>query len=217
MSIIRRSAGRRVHGVDSILLPTAGMCAEAPRRVASLLIAVGAILAPAPGGIAGQVPEGVGAERITEATPVLAALGDYVGRWRSEEKTARDGRTYRFGYQVRWYDQAHTIVQIRVDQLWPDGSSDLLWDGFKGRAGDGVEVYYWGASPSGRSARGRLYLEGDRLITAYDAWSVDGSAVRVRDVFTPVEDGRFIGRTWLRAEGETDWRQVGEDRWERVG
>lgn len=57
------------------------MCAEAPRRVASLLIAVGAILAPAPGGIAGQVPEGVEAERITEATPVLAALGDYVGRW----------------------------------------------------------------------------------------------------------------------------------------
>lgn len=163
-----------------------------------------------------QVMRRVGADVVSDAAAVLGAIRPYIGHWRSEEKTARDGSNFHFEYDLAWMDESHTIVRMVVSQHWPDGRSLVLWDGFKGREADGSAMYYWAASPSGRGARGVVHLEGQQFVTAYEGWSSDGNPVEIRDVFEPVLDDRFVSRTYLRSAGETEWRLVNEDHWERA-
>lgn len=155
--------------------------------------------------------------RVTDAATVLGSLAGYAGRWSSDRKTAPDGRTYRFGYELGWFDEARTIAEVRITQRWSEGRVDLLWHGYKGQASDGSGVYYWAASPSGRGARGTVHLEGDRLVTLYEGWGPEGSPVHLRDVFTPVDAEGWISRTYLREPGDPDWRRIAVDHWERAG
>lgn len=59
-------------------------------------------------------------------------------------------------------------------------------------------------------------LEGDDFVTIYDGWTADGSVVKIRDVFSPVDGDSFVSRTFLRRDADGGWRQVAEDRWVRT-
>lgn len=194
-------------------------CSPSIHRAANaLLLATSALLFPQLAHA--QQPERATASRqearVADAATVLGSVDGYVGRWSSDRKTAPDGHTYRFGYELEWFDEAHTIVEVRITQRWSDGRVDLLWHGYKGQVPDGSGVYYWAASPSGRGARGTVHLEGDRLVTLYEGWGPEGSPVHLRDVFTPVDAGGWVSRTYLKEPGDTDWRRIAVDHWERA-
>lgn len=150
------------------------------------------------------------------AAEILERLQAYTGHWESDEKQGPEGNRFHFEYDLRWMDEARTIARIVIEQVRSDGRT-VIFEGYKGRDPSGERVYYVGASPSGRGARGDVVLEGDDLVTIYDGWTADGSVAEIRDVFTPVDGGTFISRTFLRAAPEKEWRQIGEDRWTRTG
>ena len=158
----------------------------------------------------------VGADRVTAAADVLAATDPYTGHWHTDEKEGPDGDPVYYEYDLSWMDPGETIARLEITRVGEDGSKSTVFVGFKGRKPSGDGVYYHAASPSGRGARGEVHLEGDRLVTVYEGWTADGDVVEIRDVFDPVEDGRFVSRTYLRSSPEEAWRQIGEDRWTRV-
>lgn len=158
----------------------------------------------------------VGADRITAAADVLPAMDPYIGHWRTERKDAPGGEPFHFEYDLAWIDPGETIARLEIIRVAADGSTSTVFVGFKGRGPAGDGVYYHAASPSGRGGRGEVYLEEERLVTAYDGWTADGDLVEIRDVFEPVEDGRFVSRTYLRSSPGETWRQIGEDHWTRL-
>lgn len=155
---------------------------------------------------------------IAAARPAsLDAMDAYVGHWRSDDKSDRDGNAFHFEYDLGWMDSGRTIARLAVAQVGPGEARTTVFEGFKGvdPAGD---LYYFAASPSGRGARGSLHLEGDRLVTQYEGWAVDGSTVEIRDVFEPPAAGgdTFVSRTYLRPRPGAGWQQIGEDVWTRA-
>lgn len=152
-----------------------------------------------------------------DAAPILTALDAYEGQWRSEDKTDPQGNPFHFQYDERWLDEEKTIAAIHIERVLPDGERTTVFRGFKGREPGGDGVYWVAASPSGRASRGKVRLEGRDLVTVYEGWTADGSTVHIRDVFGPVESGVFVSRTFLRRSPEEEWRQIGEDQWERIG
>lgn len=154
--------------------------------------------------------------RRVDAASILAALDAYEGRWRSDEKSGPAGEAFHFLYEERWLDESRTVATIHIERIAADGTASTVFRGFKGREPDGQGVYWVAASPSGRASRGLVLLEGSNLVTQYEGWTADGDTVEVRDVFGPVEDGAFVSRTFLRRSSAEDWRQIGEDRWERI-
>ncbi len=151
-----------------------------------------------------------------DASAILERMDAYTGRWRTEEKRDRRGEAFHYVYDLRWIDPERTIARMRITRRSADGPT-LAWEGFKGRGPPGEGVYYVAASPSGRSARGEVVLDGDDLVTLYEGWTADGDAVEIRDVFSPVEDGAFRSRTFLRETPDAEWRRVGGDLWSRIG
>lgn len=147
------------------------------------------------------------------AEQVLEALEGYMGHWRSDEKTDRNGNALHFEYTLEWLDGDHTIAAMLIERIASDGTRTVIFEGFKGREPSGESVYYFAASPSGRGARGTVALDGNLLVTRYEGWSADGAVVEIRDEFHPLEDDEFVSKTWLRASPKEEWRQVGEDRW----
>lgn len=169
----------------------------------------------------GSVPTaGAGAEPApaadADAARILTALDAYVGRWRTEEKEDREGRTFHFEYEVEWFDPGKTIARMHIEQVLADGSRSTVFQGYKGRRPAGDGVYYFAASPSGRGSRGEVLLDEEKVVTLYEGWTADGDVVRIRDVSWPVEDGSFLSRTFLRPSDDAEWRRIGEDRWRRV-
>lgn len=155
-------------------------------------------------------------EAPTAAGPVLERLDAYTGHWESDQKEGRQGEHFHFVYDMAWMDEGETIARLVITRVGPDGRT-VIFEGYKGREPSGEGVYYAGASPSGRGARGRVVLEGADLVTIYDGWTADGSVVEIRDVFSPVEEGVFVSRTFLRPSPDAEWRQIGEDHWTRTG
>lgn len=152
---------------------------------------------------------------MTSAAPVLEAMDAYTGHWSSEQKTNRQGAAFHFEYDLEWVDEGETVASVLITRVMRDGSTNVVFEGVKGREPDGSGVYYWAVGPSGRASRGEVFLEGDRLITLYDGWTADGSVVQIRDVFMPVEGGSFVSHTYLRHSPEAEWRRIGEDEWAR--
>lgn len=150
------------------------------------------------------------------ASGILERMNGYTGHWISDEKEGPGGAPFHFEYEMEWMDEGHTIARLVITQVRPDGRT-VIFEGYKGREPSGDGVYYVGASPSGRGARGSVVLEGDDFVTAYEGWTADGSPVEIRDVFEPVEGGGFVSRTFLRPSPDDEWRQIAEDRWTRVG
>lgn len=148
--------------------------------------------------------------------PTMSGLATYVGLWRAEDQVGSDGRTSHFVYKLSWFDSSRSIVEMLILHRFADGEERLLWRGFKGWDPHAERVYYNGFSSGGRAARGHVKLVGEDLVTEYDGWGPDGSLVRVQDIFTPVRDGAFSGRTLVRATPDGEWRQVSSDRWRRI-
>lgn len=195
--------GRRWLPIPLALLVTSPVCLEAQQSTDSTAL---------PG-----FPQEDDSDRVTSAAAVLGAMDPYMGHWRTERKTGPDGGSFHFEYDLAWMDAAETIAHLEITRVAADGSTSTIFLGFKGREPSGEGVYYHAASPSGRGGRGEVYLEGDRLVTAYEGWTADGSVVEIRDVFEPVEEGRFVSRTYLRSSPGESWRAIGEDRWTRTG
>lgn len=151
-----------------------------------------------------------------DASDVLARMDTYAGHWVSDQKRGPEGARFHFEYDLEWADGDHTVARIMVTQVRPDGRT-VVFEGYKGRRPSGDGVFYVGASPSGRSARGRVVLDGENFVTVYDGWAPDDSMVEIRDVFEPVEDGTFVSRTLLRRTPEEPWRQIAQDIWTRAG
>lgn len=170
--------------------------------VVSLVAALGAGVAD------GQEAEGRPA--------ALEALDGYTGHWRSEDKTGPEGTTFHFEYELRWLDPGRTIAELSVTRVAPEATT-VVFEGYKGLDPAGG-VYYFGASPSGRGARGNVVIEGDDLVTLYDGWTADGDVVEIRDVFGPLNQSgnAFVSRTYLRPDPGAEWRQIGEDHWRRL-
>lgn len=182
-------------------------------------VSVAALLALAcVGDLRAQTPPGAGrGQPEASAHPTeMEAFAPYVGTWRAEDRSGADGRVSHFVYSLAWFDAAHSIVEMTIEEHFDEGEERLLWRGFKGW--DSVEdrLYYHGFSPGGRAARGEVRLEGSDLVTEYDGWAPTGAPVRVRDIFTVVENDAFSGRTLVRATPEGDWREVSSDRWTRM-
>lgn len=163
-----------------------------------------------------QVMRRIG-EREGDPREILDAMDPYTGHWRSEARAGSGGDRYHHEYDLEWIDPARTIARVHITRVGSDGETRTVFEGFKGREPDGTGVYYHGASPSGRGARGEVVLEGRNLVTIYDGWTAEGETVRIRDVFRPVEDGTFRSRTLLRPSADADWREIGSERWTRVG
>ncbi|WP_405234512.1 hypothetical protein [Lentisalinibacter salinarum] len=154
--------------------------------------------------------------RRTSASNLLAALGRYVGRWRSDEKTTGSGAKQHFMLDLTWVDAHRTITRVTISQVDADGNVTTVFEGYKGREPSGSGIYYHAASPPGRGSRGKVVIEQDRLVTVYDGWTAGGDTVRIRDVFEPVRADRFSSRTCLRRPGEVGWRLIAEDQWTKV-
>lgn len=157
-----------------------------------------------------------GRQVVTAASAVLGAMDDYIGRWRSDEKEAPDSSTFHFMYDLTWMDPGRTIARMLITRRGHDGSTDLIFEGVKGRRPHDDTVYYWAASPAGRASLGSVHVDADTFVTVYDGWTADGSIVQIRDIFSPVEGDAFVSRTYLRARADEDWRQIGEDHWTRI-
>ena len=157
----------------------------------------------------------VGADRATGAEDVLPAIDSYTGHWRTEPKHRPGEDPFHFEYDLTWMDPTETIARLEIVRVASDGSTTVVFVGFKGREPRGDGVYYHAASPSGRGARGTVHLERELLVTVYDGWTADGDVAEIRDVFEPVEDERFVSRTYLRTSAGEAWRQIGEDHWSR--
>lgn len=149
--------------------------------------------------------------------PTLEAARAYVGEWRAEDRTAPDGRTFHFVYSLSWFDAQKNVLQMVIRQEFDSHESRLLWRGFKALDPSSDSVEYVAFSPGGRMARGHLETDGPRLITAYSGWNPNGQEVRIRDVFSPVEDGGFVSTTYLTRDGGEEWGVVNVDHWERLG
>lgn len=150
-----------------------------------------------------------------QPSEVLAAMQPYIGRWRSDEKTSRDGQPFYFRYDLDWLDTDRTIARMLIRQIDAAGNDSVIFEGYKGAAADG-QVYYHAASPSGRSARGVVIADGDRLVTLYEGWTADGDVVDIRDVFETATDDAFTSRTYLKQPGDVEWRVIGVDHWTRI-
>jgi len=145
------------------------------------------------------------------------ALGDYLGYWRSDEKTPQNGgRAFRFEYELATFDPAESIAKMTIRQVFADGEKKLWWIGFKGWDPVEQETYYVAFSPLGRVSKGKFAQMGAAFITYYRAFDSQGQEVELRDVFSPVTDGEYANVTYLRATGENEWRIVARDTWRRV-
>lgn len=153
---------------------------------------------------------------VGDAEPVLQALDQYVGHWRSDQKRRQTGDTYHFEYDLGWLDAGRSMVtRMVISQVASDGSVTRLFEGYKGRGPKGT-VYYFAASPAGRGALGQVVLEGQNVVTAYEGWAAEGNVVNIRDVFEPVRGDSFVSRTYLKSSVDEPWRKVAEDTWTRV-
>jgi hypothetical protein len=160
---------------------------------------------------------GTGAPRDADsARVVLDALEAYTGVWRSEEKSTPRRHPFHFRYQLEWLDPDRTVAWMVIERIAASGDVTEVFRGAKGREPGGEGVYYWAVSPSGRASRGSVRVEGNRVVTLYSGWTAAGDVVQIRDVFTPVTDGIFTSRTYLRNDPGAEWRQIGEDRWRVV-
>ena len=219
--VTRRDARARRVGVtlsDALI-----RVADVGSRLQAGVIVAGALIAVDGGMARAQTPPSVPAPTPTETQAPAApssvemeALAQYVGTWRAHDRTGADGRTSHFVYALSWFDAAHSMIEMVIEERFDDGEARLLWRGFKGWDPAEGRVYYHGFSPGGRAARGEVRLEGPDLVTEYDGWGPTGPVVRVRDVFTPIEDDAFTGRTLVRATPDGDWREVSGDLWTRV-
>lgn len=144
----------------------------------------------------------------------LEAMDAYIGRWRSQDRSDAEGRTFHYEYDLTWIDEERSIARMLLTRH-SSGEQSVVFRGFKGLEREGG-LYYIATSPSGRGARGQVVLDGTDLVTMYDGWSADGEVVQIRDVASPVVDDAFVTRTYLRADPGQEWRQIGEDRWERA-
>lgn len=171
-------------------------------------LAIPAAPACAQQAVAGSATSGTAAE-------ILQRMDAYTGHWESDEKQGPQGARFHFEYDLTWMDEGRTIARVVIQQVRTDGRT-VVFEGYKGREPSGESVYYVGASPSGRGARGEVMLEGDDFVTIYDGWTADGSVVKIRDVFSPVDGDSFVSRTFLRRDADGGWRQVAEDRWVRT-
>lgn len=144
----------------------------------------------------------------------LDRLEAYIGTWRSDARTTADGRVFRFGYALHWFDTGHTVVEMLITQRFEDGEVRMNWRGFKGWDRVRGGLYYHGFSPSGRVADGRVVAEPDAVLTTYDGWGAEGAPVRIQDRFLPVEGGVFTSITSIWQGGT--WREIMRDHWTRV-
>ena len=151
-----------------------------------------------------------------ERDPVLAALEQYVGDWRAEDRQSPDGRAFHFLYSLRWFDAGRTMVEMVIHQRFHDGENRLLWRGFKAKHPTRGIVEYNAVSPGGRMAQGHVEVEGTSVVTVYRGWGPAGGEVRIRDVFSPVDDDSFTSTTHLRRAEGTEWQVANVDRWERI-
>ena len=143
------------------------------------------------------------AGQIDPPSPEMHAMRQYIGLWRAEDRQDQNGRTFHFVYELTWFDQAESIVEMRITQRFANGDYQLLWKGFKGWRSGTRSVYYHGFSPTGRAAAGHVELEGDSLVTDYEGWSPAQSGTRIRDIFQPSKRrgvyGTDISPAWPRS------------------
>lgn len=178
------------------------------------VMAMGAFAAPAIAPAHAEAPPSIVKDT---ARNDFDALGPYMGHWRSEEKTTQDGRrTYRFEYELAYFDTAKTIAKMTILQVYANGEQNLLWTGFKGWDPIEQETYYYAFSPLGRVSSGRFAMAGELFMTFYDAFDSRGQAVEIRDVFEPVKGGEFDNVSFLRLAGEQEWRVIARDTWQRI-
>lgn len=150
-----------------------------------------------------------------DASVVLAAIDAYTGHWKSDRKTDAEGDGFHFEYDLEWLGPDRTITRMRITRV-AGAETSVVFEGYKGAPSGREGVFYIATSPSGRGARGEVLLKGSELVTLYQGWSPDGAVVQIRDVFTPVKDGAFVSRTFLRRSADVEWRRIGEDRWRRI-
>lgn len=145
------------------------------------------------------------------------ALDAYIGRWISDEKASPNGgEPFTFEIELAYYDEAQTIIELRIHQAFPGGERSLWWHGYKGWNPVDKETYYHGFSPMGRVSAGKVVDTGQAVITIYDAFDSRGQAVQLRDEFGPVENGEFASVSYLRPAGEEEWRVIARDTWRRI-
>ena len=140
------------------------------------------------------------------------AMEPYLGFWESEMKKGRNGKEFYFTYDLKYFDEAKTIVKMVITQKFKEGNDNLLWEGYKGWDPIEKEVYYYGFSPMGRIGIGKGFIRDGKYFWEYYGASVDGNKVDIIDEFTPVENGVFTSITKLKMEGQ-DWRKINEDTW----
>lgn len=155
--------------------------------------------------------------RLGRGRVAAEALRSYAGVWIGEEqRESAAGVGYRFRYALEPVDDAGTLFEMTITEEMDDGSSRLVFTGFKDYDRHAEKVRYHAFSPSGRVAHGRVLLVGDALETVYEGRGPDGSVATIKDVFTRLEENRFRSVTYLRPEREAEWRQIHEDHWRRA-
>lgn len=153
---------------------------------------------------------------LAQATPdsvAIAGLERYMGSWLTTQPT--DGTSPRFSYHLMWFDSRRTVAKMRIGLVRAEGESPL-WEGFKGWDTIRRVSFYYGFDTGGRQAIGTVHLAGDSTITSYQGLAPNGQTVDVRDVSYFLTPDTWRGITYIRPSGDTPWREVRRDNFQRV-
>ena len=155
------------------------------------------------------------AENETTRDEFVALLSPYVGNWLGLNiHEGTNGERYRFHYELHWFDKDRTVLEMTISQRYDDGSSALMWKGFKGWDPVRENWYYNGFSVRGQVARGQVQPASDRFFvdTIYRGFGPSANNdIEIRDRFTHVRNGAFESLTEIRRDNE--WMEVNREQW----
>ena len=159
------------------------------------------------------------------ATPRSATADDmtlfepYIGRFRSDDKTADNGTVFHYEIDYDWYDRNHSIVSYALTVVVPAnavrrhiGSGYYYLDRVNGRIG------VFGVFPDGRVGNGTMG-EFDPETSTRAVWvtgvAPDGTQTQVHDRFEIIDENSWSNVTHIRRDGG-DWQQMGSDTYTRI-
>lgn len=151
----------------------------------------------------------------------LQIMAPYIGAFRGGTGTFDDGKTeYYFIVKYDWWGGGRQFVKFTVSMVIPSQQRTLVTsEGFYGLDPLTRRLYVFGVFAGNATGRGFVGVF-DRDARSHEAWArsvnSDGAVTWVRDIFEMIDEDRFHNRTLVRADDETEWRQVHEDTYVRM-
>jgi len=160
-------------------------------------------------------------------TPQAASADDmkifepYIGKFRSEAKLFDDSDIeYFFTVSYQWYDQGKSIVKYVVAMEIPAQERSVeMSEGFYGYDPFNKNLYVFGAFTRGQTGWGTVG-KFDHETGARETWArsmnPENTVIHVRDTFRQVDSDNWTNKTFIRPQGEAEWKLVVDDQYSRM-